>query len=172
MTSGMSARKILPSFNTHKQIRRPGYVRTPVPFSCSAKRKVPKRTPPRYHARCARTLCCLLDLGGCGTRTMRPRAPTCSNSPRRNPRGQASCSARHRGPKCVERRAAVQCAALIAPKFVTQYCVDSRWVPGQELRTCSICMATECYTVFGHIEAIRKGPLRHRPKITPRSGDC
>ena len=45
-------------------------------------------------ARGARTLCCLLDLGGCGTRTMRPRAPTCSNSPRRHPRGQSSCSAR------------------------------------------------------------------------------
>ena len=35
-------RKISPSFNTRKQIRRPGYVRTPVTFSCSAKRKVTK----------------------------------------------------------------------------------------------------------------------------------
>src|SRR6185369_13281912 len=35
---------------TAKKIRRPGYVRTPVPFSCSAKRKVPKRRPPRCRA--------------------------------------------------------------------------------------------------------------------------
>ena len=55
-------------------------------------------------ARSTRTLCCLLDLGGCGTRTMRPRAPTCSNSPRRLPRGQSSCSARHRGPNCARRQ--------------------------------------------------------------------
>ena len=57
-------------------------------------------------ARYARTLCCLLGLGGCGTRTIRPRAATCSNSPRRHPRGQSSCSARYRGPKYVKRKAA------------------------------------------------------------------
>ena len=61
-------------------------------------------------ARGARSLCCLLDLGGCGTRTIRPRAPTCSNSPRRHPRDQASCSARHRGPEYIKRKAPARCA--------------------------------------------------------------
>ena len=67
-------------------------------------------------ARRARSLCCLLDLGGCGTCTMRPRAPTCSNSPRRHPGGQASCSARYRGPKYVNRKTAVRCAAFLAAR--------------------------------------------------------
>jgi hypothetical protein len=51
-------------------------------------------------ARCARPLCCLLDLGGCGTRLAEPQAfRQDSDSPRRNPRAQASCSARHKGPQ-------------------------------------------------------------------------
>ena len=50
-------------------------------------------------ARRGRTLCCLLDLGGCGTRSAETQASRqTSNSPRRHPRGQASCSARHRSP--------------------------------------------------------------------------
>jgi len=69
----------------------------------------------------AHTLCCLLDLGGCGTRTMRPRAPTCSNSPRRKPRGQSSCSARHRGPNCVNPDYVVQWLRLLRPVRLTSW---------------------------------------------------
>ena len=67
-------------------------------------------------ARCARTLCCLLDLGGCGTRSSpsRKRLGLSSDSPRRHPRGQASCSARHRGPNCVMPR------VLLAAEKVTR----------------------------------------------------
>ena len=97
-----------------KQIRRPGYVRTPVTFSCSAKRKVTKEKAAPV-SRASHSLCCLLDLGGCGTRTMRPRAPTCSNSPRRNPEAKRAARRDTGAPttRCFD--ALAQCAALIAP---------------------------------------------------------
>ena len=47
---------------------------------------------------------CAACLTSAAVELVRPRQKTSrpdSNSPRRHPRGQASCSARHRGPNCV-----------------------------------------------------------------------
>ena len=67
------------SSNTRKQIRRPGYVRTPVTFSCSAKRKVTKeKAAPVSRALRVPCAACLtsaaVELARCAQG--RPRAQT------------------------------------------------------------------------------------------------
>jgi len=68
--------------------------------SCSTRRKVTKEKAAPV-SRAVR-FPCAARLTSAAVELVRPRQKTCrpdSNSPRRHPRGQASCSARHSGPE-------------------------------------------------------------------------